>query len=110
DAQNPPPSELSNGLDIRIIRAAPFAQIIQEGAQAYQLHVSPSLPKEHLWANTNVPTSETKLEEQLLHEVIPLKYHEYADMFSKGSTKELPPHCLYDHKINLEEGMSLPFG
>ncbi|KAG6886658.1 hypothetical protein C0995_006093 [Termitomyces sp. Mi166 len=32
----------------QIIGAASFAQIIWEGAQAYQLHVSPSLPEKHL--------------------------------------------------------------
>ncbi|KAG6901378.1 hypothetical protein C0995_012760 [Termitomyces sp. Mi166 len=48
DTQNSPPPELLDGLDIRIISAAPFAQIIWEDAQAYQLHVSPFLLKEHL--------------------------------------------------------------
>ncbi|KAG6901041.1 hypothetical protein C0995_001644 [Termitomyces sp. Mi166 len=43
-----PPPELSNDLDIRIISAAPFAWIIWEGAQAYQLHISLSLSEEHL--------------------------------------------------------------
>ncbi|KAG6871566.1 hypothetical protein C0995_003016 [Termitomyces sp. Mi166 len=94
DAQNPPPPELSNDLDIRIISAALFAWIIQEGGQAYQLH-----------ANANVPTPETKLKEQILYEVISPEYYKYAEVFSKGSTKELPPHCSYNHKIDLEEGM-----
>ncbi|KAG6886964.1 hypothetical protein C0995_002833 [Termitomyces sp. Mi166 len=88
NAQNPPPPELSKGLDIRIISAAPFAQIIQKGAQAYQLHVSPSLLEGHLWADANIPTPETKLEEQILHKVAPL---------------HIP-------QINLEEGMLPPFG
>ncbi|KAG6859558.1 hypothetical protein C0995_007295 [Termitomyces sp. Mi166 len=92
DAQNPPPPELSNDLDIRIIGAAPFAQIIWEGTQAYQLHISPSLAKEHLWADTNIPAPKTKLEDQILHEVISSKYHKYTDMFSERSTKELPLH------------------
>ncbi|KAG6860176.1 hypothetical protein C0995_014797, partial [Termitomyces sp. Mi166 len=71
DAQNCPPPELFNGLDIRIIGTASFAQIIWEGAQAYQLHVSPSLPKEHLQADTNVPALKTKSEDQILHKVVP---------------------------------------
>ncbi|KAG6888417.1 hypothetical protein C0995_008330 [Termitomyces sp. Mi166 len=107
---NSPPPELSNGLNIRIICTAPFAWIIQEGAQAYQLHVSPSLLKQHLWANANVATPETKSEEQILHKVILPEYHKYADMFSEGSAKELPPHHSYNHKINLEESTSPPFG
>ncbi|KAG6901117.1 hypothetical protein C0995_000429 [Termitomyces sp. Mi166 len=91
DAQDPLPPELPNSLDIRIISTAPFAWIIWEGAQAYQLHVSPSLPEEHLWADANVPASETKLEDQILHKAVPLEYHKYADIFPKGSAKELPP-------------------
>ncbi|KAG6870779.1 hypothetical protein C0995_010753, partial [Termitomyces sp. Mi166 len=35
DSQNPPPPELPNNFDIRIISAASFAQIIWEVAQAY---------------------------------------------------------------------------
>ncbi|KAG6887317.1 hypothetical protein C0995_016187, partial [Termitomyces sp. Mi166 len=40
--------KLFNYLDIRIINAASFAWIIWKSAQAYQLHISPSLPEEHL--------------------------------------------------------------
>ncbi|KAG6871365.1 hypothetical protein C0995_005403, partial [Termitomyces sp. Mi166 len=42
-------------------------------------------------ANT-VPAPKTKLEDQILYEVISPKYHKYADMFSEGNAKELPPH------------------
>ncbi|KAG6901095.1 hypothetical protein C0995_000809 [Termitomyces sp. Mi166 len=45
-------------------------------------------------ADVNVPAPETKLEDQILHKVISPEYHEYANMFSEGSAKELPPHCL----------------
>ncbi|KAG5337569.1 hypothetical protein C0989_009331 [Termitomyces sp. Mn162] len=68
----------------------------------------PALPKEHLHAEITMP--ESKTEEQILSKVVLLEYYEFADMFSEGSAKELPPHCSYDHKINLKEGTSLPFG
>ena len=32
------------------------------------------------------------------------------DVFSKAKASELPPHCDYDLKINLEEGTSPPLG
>ncbi|KAG5727057.1 hypothetical protein E4T56_gene20306 [Termitomyces sp. T112] len=67
-----------------------------------------ALPKEHLCTGTTTPGSKTK--EQILSKVVPPKYHEFADMFSEGSAKELPPHCSYNHKIDLEEGTSPPFG
>ncbi|KAG5726541.1 hypothetical protein E4T56_gene4663 [Termitomyces sp. T112] len=72
------------------------------------LQVTPALPEEHLHAGTTVP--ESKTEEQILSEVVPLEYHEFADVFSEGSAKELPPHRSYNHKINLKEGTSPPFG
>jgi len=35
---------------------------------------------------------------------VPSEYHKFADVFSKTKAETLPPHCLYDLKINLEEG------
>ncbi|KAG6875323.1 hypothetical protein C0992_004305 [Termitomyces sp. T32_za158] len=49
---------------VRIIGTTPFARIIQEGGQAYQLHITPTLPEEHLQAD--VPTPEKKLEDQII--------------------------------------------
>ncbi|KAG6893744.1 hypothetical protein C0992_008811, partial [Termitomyces sp. T32_za158] len=46
-------------LDIKIIGAAPFAQILQEGAQAFQLHITPTLSKEHLRAEASHTEEET---------------------------------------------------
>ncbi|KAG5732059.1 hypothetical protein E4T56_gene18829 [Termitomyces sp. T112] len=95
-------------LDIKIISAIPFACLLQDGTPAFQLQITPALPEEHL--HTGTTALESKMEEQILSEVVPLEYHEFADMFSEGSAKELPPHCSYDHKINLEEGTSPLFG
>ncbi|KAG5329300.1 hypothetical protein C0989_009964 [Termitomyces sp. Mn162] len=67
-----------------------------------------ALPKEHLHTGTTM--LESKTEEQILSEVVSPEYHEFADVFSEGSAKELPLHCSYDHKIDLEEGTSPPFG
>ncbi|KAG5724402.1 hypothetical protein E4T56_gene15992 [Termitomyces sp. T112] len=94
-------------LDIKIISAIPFACLLREGTPAFQLQVTPALPKEYLRAGTTAP--ESKMEEQILSEVVPPEYHEFADVFSEGSAKELPLHRSYDHKIDLEEGTSPPF-
>ncbi|KAG5729497.1 hypothetical protein E4T56_gene4641 [Termitomyces sp. T112] len=95
-------------LDIKIIGAVPFMHLLREGTPAFQLQFTPALPEEYLRAGTTTP--EIKMEEQILSEVVPPEYHEFADVFSEGSAKELPPHCFYDHKIDLEEGTSPPFG
>ncbi|KAG5727488.1 hypothetical protein E4T56_gene12005 [Termitomyces sp. T112] len=81
---------------------------IDPGDLDIKIIVTPALPKEYLRAGTTAP--ESKMEEQILSKVVPPEYHEFADMFSEGSAKELPPHCSYDHKINLKEGTSPPFG
>ncbi|KAG6882965.1 hypothetical protein C0993_008472 [Termitomyces sp. T159_Od127] len=90
DVDQPPKPLDPDALDIKIISPAPFACIIQDGTPTFQLHISLVLLKEHLGADTT--TLETKTEEQILHEVVPPEYHEFADLFSEGSTKELPPH------------------
>ncbi|KAG6883801.1 hypothetical protein C0992_007738 [Termitomyces sp. T32_za158] len=47
--EEPPANSPSGGsLQVRIIGAAPFAWIIQERGQAYQLHITPTPPEEHL--------------------------------------------------------------
>ncbi|KAG5727749.1 hypothetical protein E4T56_gene20776 [Termitomyces sp. T112] len=95
-------------LNIKIISTVPFTRLLREGTPTFQLQVMPALPEEYLCAGTTAP--ESKMEEQILSEVVPPEYHEFADMFSEGSAKELPPHRSYDHKIDLEEGTSPPFG
>ncbi|KAG5718580.1 hypothetical protein E4T56_gene16600 [Termitomyces sp. T112] len=95
-------------LDIKIVGAVPFACLLQDGTPTFQLQITPALPEEHLCTGTTM--LESKTEEQILSEVVPLEYHEFADVFSEGSAKELPPHHSYDHKIDLEEGTSPLFG
>ncbi|KAG5350005.1 hypothetical protein C0989_000742 [Termitomyces sp. Mn162] len=98
----------SGNLDIKIIGAIPFACILQDGTPAFQLQIMPALLEEHLWAGTTM--LESKTEEQILSEVVPPEYHEFANVFSEGSAKELSLHHSYDHKINLKESASPLFG
>ncbi|KAG5718176.1 hypothetical protein E4T56_gene18898 [Termitomyces sp. T112] len=101
-------SVASRSLNIKIISTAPFACLLQDGTPTFQLQIMPALLEEHLCAGTTVP--ESKTEGQILSEVVPPEYHEFADMFSEGSAKELPPHHSYNHKIDLKEGTSPLFG
>jgi len=41
---------------------------------------------------------------------VPSEYHKFANVFSKTKAKTLPPHHLYDLKINLKEGAQPPSG
>ncbi|KAG6876688.1 hypothetical protein C0993_001199 [Termitomyces sp. T159_Od127] len=78
DVDQPPKPLNLDALDIKIIGLAPFARIIQDGTPAFQLHISPALLEEHLGADTTAP--EPKTEEQILHKVVSLEYHKFADV------------------------------
>ncbi|KAG5716352.1 hypothetical protein E4T56_gene8701 [Termitomyces sp. T112] len=95
-------------LNIRILGTVPFACILQDGTPTFQLQIMPALLEEYLCTQTTLP--EHKTEEQILYKVVPPEYHGFTDVFSEGSAKELSPHCSYNHKIDLEEGASPPFG
>jgi hypothetical protein len=49
-------------------------------------------------------------EEQVLERKVPKEYHDYADIFSAGEAKVLPPHRTYDHKIESIDDQEPPFG
>ena len=42
--------------------------------------------------------------------MVPKQYHDYADVFSKLAAASLPPHQPYNHTIDLEEGVTPPYG
>ncbi|KAG5730184.1 hypothetical protein E4T56_gene11680 [Termitomyces sp. T112] len=105
----PLPTPIDPGdLNIKIIGTIPFVHILQDGTPTFQLQIMPALPEEYLCAETTL--LEHKIEEQILYEVVPPEYHKFADIFSEGSAKELPPHLSYNHKIDLKEGTSPSFG
>jgi len=101
---------LDSNIDIKIIGAAPFARLIGEGIEVYQLHISPVSPHKTLRAEQTQNSREKKTEQEILDEVVPPEYHDFANIFLEGEAKTLPPHQPYDHKIDLEEGMETPFG
>lgn len=94
-------------IDIKIIGAAPFANLIRDGEEIYVLNITPASENKSLGA-TMEEGGKKKSEEELLKEVVPEEYHDFADVFSEGFAKSLPPHRPYDHKIDLEEGTSPP--
>jgi hypothetical protein len=54
------------------------------------------------------PTLAAEYEE--LRPLIPEEYHVYLDVFSKRKGTTLPPRRPHDHKIDLEDSTSPPFG
>jgi len=91
--------EVSCGSDIN---AAAFVHACKlEESTKYQLQLHPSDSAKACSSSTSTP---------LDLDIFPLEYHNYADVFSKAKASELPPHCDYNLKINLEEGTSPPLG
>jgi len=87
---------------ISLINAATFVHACKlEGSTKYQLQLCPSdSAKAHSSSASTPPDLD----------IVPLEYRNYADVFSKVKASELPPHCDYDLKIDLEEGTSPPLG
>jgi len=54
--------------------------------------------------SSDIQANSAKLAEAPDLSNIPSKYHKFTNIFSKTKAKVLTSHCLYDLKINLEEG------
>jgi hypothetical protein len=46
----------------------------------------------------------------MLHDLVPKDYHSFLPLFRKANADKLPPHRAHDHKIDLKEGFTPPFG
>jgi len=87
---------------ISLINAAAFVRACKlEGSTKYQLQLRPS---DSAKARSSSASTLPDLD------IVPPEYRDYADVFSKAKASELPPHCDYDLKIDLEEGTSPPLG
>jgi len=89
---------------ISLINAAAFVRACKlEGSTKYkyQLQLCPSDSAKARSSSASTP---------LDLDIVPLEYHDYADVFSKAKASELPLHRNYNLKIDLEEGTSPPLG
>jgi len=87
---------------ISLINAAAFVRACKlEGSTKYQLQLRPS---DSAKARSSSTTTLLDLD------IVPPEYRDYVDVFSKVKASELPLHCDYDLKIDLEEGTSPPLG
>ncbi|MBW0517662.1 hypothetical protein O181_057377, partial [Austropuccinia psidii MF-1] len=85
-------------------------QDVGEDSSAYSLHLffgNLDLPPssyhdslEDLWDEEEEPE-----EVETVMKVVPSVYHQYLDLFSKVKAEKLPPHCVCDHHIELEESL-----
>jgi hypothetical protein len=55
-----------------------------------------------------LPDSIPETEQQALATQLPEEYHKFHDVFTGTTASNLPPHCMYDIKFNIEEGHQVP--
>ncbi|KAJ3572045.1 hypothetical protein NP233_g3350 [Leucocoprinus birnbaumii] len=92
---------LSDCLHISLINASTFMHASRlPGSLAFTLDL----------ITTFTSTGSAKLSKPVNLSSVLFNYHNFADVFSKSKMNELPPHHLYNLKINLKEGSSLPVG
>jgi len=107
----PLPQPTPDDLDIRIIGAAPFDLLRRQGAYCCVINTHEIL--KHV---TEEPVDEPDFSEYTDDELknfkdkVPECYHDFADVFSEGVARKLPPHRSYDHTIEVEEGKQPPHG
>jgi hypothetical protein len=83
--EGPPP--------ISLISTVALDQALKQGDTAYYLHIAPCQPNEMACtAKTSTHSPLTPYDDSALKDLIPPKYHNYLDVFTKGSAHELPPH------------------
>jgi hypothetical protein len=58
----------------------------------------------------NTALQEPKDDNPNIKAIVPPEYHQYLKIFKKVNADKLPPHCLCDHEILLEDGFQPPFG
>ncbi|KAG6326795.1 hypothetical protein ID866_12294 [Astraeus odoratus] len=99
-----PPSNLPQTTPhISLVNAAAFVCTWKlEGSVQFSLQLCPEDAK--LCAASMEPAPPLDLSS------VPPEYHDFADVFSKAKATELPLHCDFNLKIDLEEGASPPLG
>jgi len=81
---------------ISLVSAAAFMHTCKlEGSVQFTLHLQSGEAKLHAAsANSDAPISGLS--------GVPPEYHDFADVFSKAKSTQLPPHHVFDLKIDLE--------
>src|SRR6201996_4591110 len=59
---------------------------------------------------TEAETGESRKDKEEILKHVPEKYRDFLDVFSPGEAKVLPPHRLYNLKIETEGDSAPPFG
>jgi hypothetical protein len=58
----------------------------------------------------NTALQKPKHDKPNIESIVPHEYHKYLKIFEEVNANKLPPYCLCDHKIPLEDSFQPPFG
>ena len=87
------PKPFETPFEIRMIATAPFFHVCkQEGVELFSVSLK-DVKKAFQFKRRIDPVT------KLFHE-----FHEFFELFSEKKANKLPPHRLYDHKINFIKG------
>ena len=98
------PVETSAKPSVSIIDAAAFARNMKnKDNKAYLIFINEILDLAAVNETTRASSDKTA-------EMVPKKYHDFLDVFSKSKANKLSPHRASDHRIPLVEGAAPPYG
>lgn len=105
--QKPQPRTICNPteiVDIAMIGPAPFHRHLRKkGSEAFITSLAEI--DRVIEEKQGEPTEATELEEEeLVQHLLPKRYQEYADVFSKTASDQLPPRRPNDYKIGIDGG------
>jgi hypothetical protein len=94
----------SKDLEMRLINAAAFSTLLR--SDRVEFFCSVNIRPNARAGSASMEPSTPPVED--LEELIPEKYKEFSDIFRESDARELPPHCPYDHPIDLEPDARIP--
>jgi hypothetical protein len=100
------PTATEKPISIAAIGSRPFKRLMRNSKERYG--------KLQIFAlslhDINKALEDKDAEEFKLADIVPKEYHQFLPLFRKANADKLPPHRPHDHKIELKEGFTPPFG
>jgi hypothetical protein len=85
-------------IDLAMISAPAFIRNLKD--PIYEFFTTSLYKIDYILEDRNLETPvEEETEEQILRCIVPKKYYDLIDIFSKSASDKLPPYRLYNHKI-----------
>lgn len=100
-------SQQTTQIDITAIGAAPFQRHLKN--KDTEVFITSLSEINHIIEEKRAEEhhGEDCQEQELVQQSLPQQYQEYADVFSKAASDELPPRRANDYRIELEEGKTV---